>query len=141
MADSAENLAELFFAKLKTTSNAGVVLAQFYGALLNTDVGRSEVIMLNKLVKLFGKNSVFFSIIDISRKESFPEFPYGLLFKICKTKLETTTQADVAMSSRDNLERMITETLKEILKVKKIDPDRASKYLEIDNDERIVNGK
>ena len=49
MADTSESLAELFFAKLKTAQNSGVVLAQFYGALMGIEVGRSEIINFSKL--------------------------------------------------------------------------------------------
>lgn len=130
MAENAEGLAELFFARLKTTNNVGVVLAQFYGALLGVEVGRVEIMGFNRLTKIFGKSLVFFSIIDISRKESFPEFPFGLLFKICKDKLEASLETEMTLSSFRSLERMITETEKDISKVKKIDPDKAMKYLE-----------
>ena len=131
MSDTTENLTELFHARLKTASNAGVVLAQFYGAVMDLPVGRSEIIMLNKLVKLFGKTSVFFSILDISRIETPTEFPYGLLFKICKTKLEKTLESDLALNSMFSLERKVAEINKEIEKTRKMDPEKARiKYLE-----------
>jgi hypothetical protein len=132
MTETQENLAEMFFSKLKIAPNAGVVLAQFYGSMMGLDIGRSEIILFNKLVKLFGKTSVFFSIIDVTRIETPTEFPYGLLFKICKTKLEKSLESDMAMTSMFSLERRITDLEKEIAKVKKIDPEKASKYLEGD---------
>jgi len=131
MANTAESLADLFFSKLKVATNAGVVLAQFYGAMLNVEVGRSEIIGLNRLIKIFGRTSVFFAIIDISRKGSpFAEFPYGLLYKICKDKFESSSEAEMSIYAYDNLDRMITEAQKEILRVKKIDPEKASKFLD-----------
>lgn len=133
MAEIQENLAELFFSRLKTAPNPGVVLAQFYGNIMGLEVGRSEIIMFSKLVKIFGKSSVFFSIIDASRIETPTEFPYGLLFKICKTKLEKLLESDMALTSMMSLERKITDLEKDIAKVKRIDPEKASKYLEGDN--------
>jgi hypothetical protein len=130
MAEIQENLAELFFSRLKTAPNPGVVLAQFYGNIMGLEVGRSEIIMFSKLVKIFGKSSVFFSIIDASRIETPTEFPYGLLFKICKTKLEKLLESDMALTSMYSLERKITELEKEILKTKAIDPEKANKYLD-----------
>lgn len=131
MADTVENLAELFFSKLNSSPNAGVVLAQFYGALTGVQVGRSEIISFSKLSKVFGRTSVFFSIIDVSRKESFTEFPYGLLHTICKNKLEKTLQSDIDITGQHSLERKITDTNKEILKTKKVDPDKVVyKYFE-----------
>jgi len=130
MTDNQENLAEMFFSRLKIAPNSGVVLAQFYGSIIGVSIGRSEIILLSKLAKLFGKTSVFFSIIDISRIDTPTEFPYGLLFKICKTKLEKSLESDITMSSMLSLERRITDLEKDIAKVKKIDPDKASKYLD-----------
>lgn len=130
MADMQENIAELFYSRLKIAPNPGLVLAQFYGNLMGIEVGRSEIIMFGKLVKLFGKTSVFFSVIDVSRIDTPTEFPYGLLFKICKTKLEKSLEADMSISSMLSLERRITDWEKEIAKVKKIDPEKASKYLD-----------
>jgi hypothetical protein len=135
MADVHENLAELFFSRLKTAPNPGVVLAQFYGNVMGLEVGRSEIIMFSKLVKMFGKSSVFFSVIDVSRIETPTEFPYGLLFKICKTKLEKSLESDMALTSMYSLERKISDLQKEVAKTKKIDPDKATKYLD-GNDEK-----
>jgi hypothetical protein len=128
--ETSENIAEMFFSRLKVAPNAGVVLAQFYSNVMGLDVGRSEIILFNKLVKLFGKTSVFFSIIDASRIETPTAFPYGLLFKICKTKLEKSLELDIALTSMMSLERRITDLEKDIAKVKRIDPEKANKYLE-----------
>jgi len=125
-----ENLSELYFSRLNTAPNAGVVLAQFYGVVMGLDVGRSEIIRFNQLVKLFGKTSVFFSIIDASRIDTPTEFPYGLLFTICKNKLEKTLESNMAMTSMFSLEKRISDMEKDIAKVKKIDPEKANKYLE-----------
>jgi len=125
-----EGLSDLYFSKLKTSANPGVVLAQFYGAVMGLEVGRSEIIMLGKLVKMFGRSSVFFSIIDISRIETPKEFPYGLLHHICRTKLEKSTEQDLALTSMYSLERKITELEKEMAKIKRLDPEKARKYLE-----------
>lgn len=127
MAENAEGLAELFFARLKTTTNPGVVLAQFYGALLNVDYGRSDIISFNRLIKIFGKSIVFFTIIDISRKETFTEFPYGLIFKICKDKLEAILQTEISLSSLYSLDSRINIMEKEISKTKIINPAIAIK--------------
>jgi hypothetical protein len=129
MTDSTENITELFFSKLKTAPNAGVVLAQFYGTVMGLEVGRSEIIKLNKLTKLFGKTSVFFAIVDVSRIETPTEFPYGLLFKICKTKLERVVEIEMSTPSMYSLDKRIADLEKELAKVKKIDPDKAGKYL------------
>ncbi len=127
---TSENLAELFFSKLKTSQTPGVILAQFYGALFNVEYGKSEIIKLSKLTKVFGRNSVFFAIIDLTKGSDFTEFPYGLIHYICRTKLERNLGAEVTSASFDSLDRSITEAKKEILKVRKIDPEKAGKLLD-----------
>lgn len=124
-----ENLAELFYAKLKTSANPGVVLAQFYGALLDKSVGRQEIIKMNMLVKLFGRNNTFFSIIDSSRADIGDEFPFGLLYKICKNRLEAAIQSDSSLSSFDSLDKKIAKAVEEIAKVKAVDGKRLEKLL------------
>ena len=132
MTGTSENIAELFYSKLKGSPNPGVVLAQFYSALIGTEIGRSEIIKFNMLLKTFGRSTVFFAIIDASRVESFSEFPYGLLFKICKDRLEASLGQDLTASSFDSLDKRITETQKEMGRVKSIDPEKALKYLKED---------
>jgi hypothetical protein len=132
MTESQENLAELFFSRLKIAPIPGVVLAQFYGALTKKEVGRSEIIMLGKLCKLYGRNSVFFSIIDVARLDNLDEFPYGYINKVCKVKLEKSMESDMAMTAMFSLERRITDIEKEIANTKRLDISKVSKYLEGD---------
>ena len=130
MADRVESLAELFLSRLKTTSNAGVTLAQFYGSLFNIECGRSEIISINRLIKVFGRSFVFFAILDIAKKGTFEEFPFGLLYKICKDKVFATVQADTSLATLSNLDRMIADIEKDMAGTKKIDVEKAGKYLE-----------
>ena len=130
MTGNQENLSELFFSKLKVAPSPGVVLAQFYGALTGKEVGRSEIIMMSKLTKIYGRTSVFFSIIDVSRLDNITEFPYGYINTVCKAKLQKSMEADMTLTSMMSLERKITDLEKDILKVRKIDPEKATKYLE-----------
>ena len=130
MKTNVESLAELFFSRLKTTTNAGLTLGQFYAALFNIQCGRTEVIAMNRLIKVFGRYYVFFAIIDISKYQKFDEFPFGLLHKICKDKLFATTRSDVSMSALSNLDKMVADLEKDISMVKEMDLETANKYLE-----------
>lgn len=130
MAETAENLAELYYAKLRTGTNTGLVLAQFYSALTGKNIGRAEVISFNRLLKVFGKSNVFMAIIDVARLEEIPEFPYGLFYKICKDRLEASIHTEMTSASSDNLDRKVNELIKESAKIKKIDPERAGKFLD-----------
>lgn len=135
MTNTAENIAELAYSRLKTSSNAGMVLSQLYSSLFGVDVGRSELIKFNLLVKKFGRTSVFFAVLAVSRKEEpFKEFPYGLLHKICMDRLEMDLQVGISTSSYESLDRLINETEKEMLRVKKIDPEKASRFLQEDEE-------
>jgi hypothetical protein len=124
MTDNLENVSELFLSKLKSAPNSGVVLAQFYASITGGTIGRPEIIKLNHLIKLFGRMSVFFSILEIGRKPDFTEFPYGLLYKICKDKLELTSHADMTIAAMKSLDRQINDAIKSIDKVRQIDPNR-----------------
>lgn len=135
MADNQEGLAELAYSKLRISENPGLILAQFYSAITGIPVGRSELIGFNRLLKTFGRSMIFFAIIDISRIKSFPEFPYGLLHKVCKDRLEATLHTELTSASSDNLDRRIEQAYKEIIKVKKIDPEKySSKFFDDEGD-------
>mgnify|MGYP001225514444 CR=1 FL=1 len=130
MTEIQENLAELFFSKLKTAPNPGAVLAQFYGALTGQEVGRSELMMINRLVKIYGRTSVFFSVIDASRLKDIAEFPYAYIFTICRAKFQRASEAELSIGSLLSLSKQISELEAEAAKVKKINPEDAIKYLE-----------
>lgn len=130
MTEAQENIAELFFSRLKVAPVPGAVLAQFYGAITGKQVGRSEMIMLGKLCKIYGRSSVFFSIIEVSRLNDLEEFPYGYIFAICKNKLQKSTEAEISTASMQSLAKLITTLEDEVSKVKKIDIKKAGKYLE-----------
>lgn len=124
MTDNVDGLADLYYSKLRSATNPGIILLQFYQALTGKPYGRSEIIKMNMLVKVFGRTSSFFAIIDVCKKEAPADFPYGLLYKICRDRLESALGADTTLSSFDSLDRMITDKIKDISKTKKIDPDK-----------------
>jgi hypothetical protein len=125
-----ENLTELYFSKLKISPNPGVLLAQFYGAITGKEVGRSEIIGMNRLIKLFGRTSVFFSTIEVSRLKDLEEFPYAYIFTICRTKLQKASESEISTASMQSLAKLISSIEEEVSKVKKIDIKQAAKYLE-----------
>lgn len=134
--ETTENITELFYTKLKTTTNPGVVLSQFYGILMGIQVGRSEIIAINRLIKIFGKFSVFMAILDVSRRDSYDEFPFGLLFKICRDRVEASIGSEMTAASAQNLEKLLLDMEKDILQVKPVDPGKATtKFLSRKEDE------
>jgi hypothetical protein len=112
-----ENISEFFYEKLKNTTTPGVVLTQFYSALFDVEGGRSEIIKLNKLIKVFGRFSVFFSVMSMGAKAITgvnEEFPYGLIYKICKDNLEKKNSDEIAAVSSKDLSKDIDALQKEI---------------------------
>jgi hypothetical protein len=108
-----ENLSELYFEKLKTTTNPGVVLASFYCALYDIETTRSEIIMCNRLLKVFGRFTVFSAIVDTAG--SYPilqENVYPLIYSICKRRFETAHD-DVIVQAREPLTKYINNMQKE----------------------------
>lgn len=114
-----ENSSEFFYEKLKGSESPGVILASLYASLYEIQPSRREVIMCNKLVKVFGRFTVFFSIIDMAG--SYPENvenPYALLYTICKRKFESA-HTDATVQSRQSLQPYVKDIQKNIDKLKR----------------------
>ena len=107
-----ENISDLYYEKLKTTTNPGVVLASFYCTLYDTEATRSEIIMFNKLLKVFGRFTVFSSIMAVAG--SYPEKQdnvYPLIYTICKRKFEAEHDG-LVIQARESLTRYINSMQK-----------------------------
>jgi hypothetical protein len=75
--------------------------------------------MFNKLIKVFGRFTVFFSTIDLAG--SYPnriDNPYALLYTICKNKFERTHNSSFAQSSTplDKYLDTIDEEIEKVIK-------------------------
>ncbi len=114
-----ENIAELYYEKLKSTTNPAQILTQFYSDLLDRPAGRSEIIMFNKLIRVFGRFTVFFSVMDLINVREVRENPYGLLYTICKNRFERAGDGISMYPPSEPLDRDIDEIKKEIKKVAK----------------------
>ncbi len=111
-----ENSAEFYYEKLKNSVTPGTVLASLYCVLYNRDVTRSEIIMFNKLLKIFGRFLVFFAVLDmVGSKPSGIDSPYPYLYEICKRKFEAV-HGDSSLQARESLEGYIKNLQKEIEK-------------------------
>ena len=105
---------------LHKSDKPGLVLANYYCALFEKDRTRSEIIMCNKLVKVFGRSTVFFSILDMNGYHADKEIesPYTLLYTICRKRFEAE-HVDSNIQARESLMPYITEVRKEKEKAKK----------------------
>lgn len=109
-----ENQAEFYYEKLRVSKEPGKVLLEFYKEIVNENAGRSEIIMINKLVRLFSRFTVYFSIMDLSRYESDKLVGnlYPLLYTICKSRFEKAHNGTID-SAQESLDRILKELEKE----------------------------
>jgi len=111
--DKAENVSEYYYEKLNNSVSPGPILAALYGSLYGFTYTRAEIIMMNKLVKIFGRFTVFFSVLDMAG--TYPERSdnqYPLLYKICKNKFERT-HGGVFIPSHGSLKKFADDVIKE----------------------------
>lgn len=114
-----ENSAEFYYEKLKNDEKPGNILAAMYSSLYGIPITRSEIIMCNRLISVFGRFTVFFSILDMTGTyPQQPENPYPLLYTICKRRFEGA-HVDSIIQSRENLGAFITKLDKDIQQLKK----------------------
>ncbi len=110
-----ENAAELFYEQLSTTTNPALVLSRFYGTVFEREYGRPEVIMFNRLLKLYSKFTIYFSILDMTSMDNinFEAGTFGLLSYFCKKRIEQKF-GNASANSLVNLEKDIDRLLKNI---------------------------
>lgn len=109
-----ENQAEFFYEKLKVSANPGQVLLEFFRDAVGKDAGRSEIIMINRLIKLFGRFTVYFAIMDLSKYENaqLNGNLYPLLYTICRGRFEKIHNESFS-ASHESLDRYLREIDKE----------------------------
>lgn len=114
-----ENSTEFYYEKLKSDNNPGAILAAFYSSLYDIQTTKSEIMMCNRLIKIFGRFTVFFSILDMAGTyPNRPEVVYPLLYTICKRKFESA-HGDSIIQARESLDSFINNMNKEISKQRK----------------------
>ena len=113
-----ENSTEFYYEKLKGSISPGAVVAALYCSAYSIEVGRSEILMFNKLIKFFGRFTVFFSVIDmIGSMEHRPDHPFPYIYTICKRRFEET-HGEGSSHVREPLDKYIKDLDKEIQKAK-----------------------
>jgi len=84
-----ENLAEYYFEKLPQDSNPGLLLAKFFCQCMDTTVSKSEIIVFNRLIKLYGRTIPYFAILDVGGMETVNlDNPFAILAYFCKKRIE-----------------------------------------------------
>lgn len=80
-----ENLSELFYKKVMNSEKPAFALNEFYSKLFNLQITMENTILFAKLIKLFGRERVFFAVMDLTTIPNLRhDNIYGLLFSICK---------------------------------------------------------
>jgi hypothetical protein len=113
-----ENAAEFFYEQLSTTTNPALVLSRFYGEVFDREYSRSEVIMFNRLLRLYSKFTIYFSILDMTSMDNinFESGTFGLLSYFCKKRLEQ--KVGESSSNLKSLDKEVNQLEKEIEKQK-----------------------
>lgn len=114
-----ENTAEFYYEKLKTATDPGRILSALFSSLYSVETTRTIIIMCNKLIKVFGRFTLFFAILDMAG--SYPDLtdnPYPLLYTICKRKFEAA-HGDVFLQSHESLDSFLSSIDKELLQIQK----------------------
>lgn len=100
-----ENIADLYYEKLSNDPRSGNILAKFFEDLFSRPYSTQNIVMFNKLVKVYGKYIPFFAILDMySYENAEVENPYGLLSYYCKKRLEQKTALVVFNDAYKNLD-------------------------------------
>jgi hypothetical protein len=114
-----ENVAELFYAKLEKTQSPGKVLAEFFTSIAGRPCTSSDKIMINGLIKIFGRFTVYFSIMSLSHiSGNMSDNVYGYLYSSCMKRFERL-HSETSIPAYENLSKDIETMSKEIEKIKK----------------------
>jgi hypothetical protein len=112
MPEISENLVEFYYEKLNNDTNPGKLIAEFFCKVHGKPLTKSEIIMFNKLIRLFGRYTAFFSVMDSANMEDRGT-AYPLLYTICKNRFEKS-HVDVSSSAHILIDRDIRKLWDEV---------------------------
>ena len=109
-----ENSSEYFYEKLKGNEKPGTILAAMLCSYYDIEVTKSEIILCNKLIRIFGRFTTYFSILDmVGSQPEKPEEMYSYLYTICKRRFESV-HSDSTIQSHESLLPYLKSLTKEI---------------------------
>lgn len=112
-----ENKAEFYYEKLKSNVDPAITLREFFTEITGRPVGRVEIIMINRLLKIFGRFTLFFSIMDLSNVRDLRENLYGILYTICRNRFEKS-HVDGNVRAFEPLNKELASIRKQMEKIK-----------------------
>lgn len=117
-----DSLAEMFFDKIMTAENPVSYLVGFFCALFSVEVTKDMYMMFAKLYRVYGREIVYFSILDCFDIDSIDASkPYGILVYFCKKRLQTKTRPTIRPDLDKFAETVLHDFTKErIYKIPKI---------------------
>lgn len=83
-----ENIAEYYFKDLHTTTKPVPHLTAFICEVLGRPPTKGDYVKIGRLIKMYGRDSVFFSVLDIYDIELTTDDYYPLLVHLAKRRLE-----------------------------------------------------
>lgn len=127
---TSENLLEHFYNKLTDEENPGRLLAMMYCDLLEQKPTREIFIMMNKFVKLYGREGLFFAIVDMCHMAPDNlDKPYGLLRHLLDRRLEKKIGAN-KVTSFVSLDKDLRKMEERLQYVHSVDFDLSSPFEE-----------
>ena len=83
-----ENIASYYLKDLDTETNPGNLLANFFWELFSKSPDLKDIVMMNKIIRLYGRELTFYSILDAYDVEDADvENAYPLLVYMIKNRL------------------------------------------------------
>lgn len=97
-----ENLSDKYWNLLHNTLEPMRILHSFYMELFDRPHNRKDVAMFNKLLRIYNREEIFYTILDIydMRKPNLFN-PYSLFATIIKNRMKRKRGADSLASSKD----------------------------------------
>jgi hypothetical protein len=106
-----ENQAEFYYEKLNSKIPPGQVLLDYYRETTGKVDGLG-IIMVNKLVKMYGRFTTFFAIQELAKYDNLQGNVFPLLLTICKNRFERINNTIFSIS-HESLDKHLKELDKE----------------------------
>ena len=108
-----------YYKELFETKNPISFFATMMRDLLSVGVENKDYQLIGRLLKLYGRKSLFHAVVDIAESTELDvsKFPYGLLAYLCKRNTGLTEENNY--SNHPSLEGFIQRVTKELEKARR----------------------
>lgn len=99
-----ENLADVYYKELQVSERPGATLTRFFFELVKGTPKPGDYGFFGKQIKLFGREEVYYAIVDIYSSDGLSGDNYkGLLLYVLKKRLEKRHQKDLEQGVQNDL--------------------------------------